>query len=44
MATTAAAHKGQPKSRDVNQWVIPVILAAWTIVLLCGYLASGLTP
>ncbi len=25
-----------------NEWVIPVVLAAWLTVLLCGYLVSGL--
>jgi hypothetical protein len=25
-----------------NGWVIPVVVAAWVIVLLCGLLVTGL--
>lgn len=42
MATTAVARHGQPKSRDANQWVIAIVVAAWVIVLLCGLLVYGL--
>lgn len=41
MTTPAVARHGQPKSRDANQWVVPLILAAWVVVLLCGYLVSS---
>ena len=40
MATTVVAHDGHRKRHDVDQWVVPVIFAAWVIVLLCGYLVS----
>ena len=33
---------GDRKAADANQRVIPVIVAAWVIVLLCGLLVCGL--
>jgi hypothetical protein len=42
MATTAVARHGHARRQDANPWVIPVVLAAWVTVLLCGYLVSGL--
>jgi hypothetical protein len=42
MAAPAVAHHGQTRRRNVDQWVIPIIVAAWVIVVLCGYLVYGL--
>jgi hypothetical protein len=42
MATTAIARDGDARRRDANRWVLAVIIAAWVIVLLSGYLVAGL--
>ena len=42
MATTTVARQAHDRRRDGSEWVVPLILAAWVIVLLCGFLVSGL--
>ena len=43
---TTAARREQvihhrQRSAKGNEWVIPVIIAAWVIVVLCGYLVGS---
>jgi hypothetical protein len=39
--TAPARHTHEPLQQRLASWVIPIIVAAWAIVLLSGYLAGS---
>ena len=41
MVTTTVARHAHGRRRDGSEWVVPLILAAWVIVLVCGFLVNG---